>query len=1655
MLYTYNNYFLEKYNYNINKNIFDKIYKYSKNNIYNLFTKFEEKDILISISSYCIYLLYFGLNIENIDDIISFLDQLSINNNENFYAIVNLILPYLDDKESSFNQKNIRSFKDLIEKDFKKKKLYSNYFYDHNQISNMIFSDNNKEYNYLEIETDIKLNENLIDKYYDNLTLLLFEVINSVRYKFYINWINIFPLTIDNYKNTKLYKNSNKINFPLFNIIDKNNLNKNLINNIPNINDLINESNNMAFNYFGLNLEDIYNCFVNDYYLSIKRIKWLIFNNAVNDEIFLNIKILDDMLDLNTIYDEKTYNLLNENEKLNFEKNWNNMKSVIKKNDSFKIYTNEIIVKLFKSIVIYFEFNYNKINNLIKKNYYELIIKENTDDLDQIYDKYVEFDSIKLDKYINSIENVPIQDIYNFLFEEILYLKNTIFNDIVFYQKKLQFKKINLNDKSIEIPPKYYYNFGKNLFEPYSDENKFKNLWSGLSIEQKYIIVHKLNLNEKDQKWYKITKILSDFDKYDNVKLIQEKIYKEIKDNIIDIIFETLIKKGCINKFELHPELVDDKILSTDYKNRIKNRGDNMLKILNPKKIKEYSEGYYYTNNRKYKDIIVNKSNEINNINYVEYISKIGKSGDYWNTFYAVNWVSQIDFYFRFINQRVMLVTGATGQGKSTQVPKLYLYGLKSFLYKNNGKIICTVPRKDPTLENAKSISSSMGIGVEEYSKYYNQNITTLNHTIQYKFEGGSHKKDSNYYLRIVTDGTLLQILKNNILFKNSTKNKKILNTNVYDVVMVDEAHEHNPNMDMILTMMRHTLFYNNDIKLSIISATMEEDEPIFRRYYRFIDDNLTYPINLHNLSCGIDKNLIDRRYHISPPGTTTQYKVEEFYENNSDDTQDENTTYAIERVKKIFQTTNEGDILLFSTTQSEIHKLVEELNKSIPNNCIALPYYGKLDSKYKAISKEGKEEIEKITINRSDILKVFTKEIKYNEAKKVNVKTYNRACIIATNAAEASLTIKSLKYVVDIGFENTVSYNYDKDIDEVKIEKITEASRKQRKGRVGRVSSGTVYHMYPEGSREVIEPQYKITKDEFSQNFINLLSDSNKEIIETNLIKKLTTFKNDFDENQLKKISKIFTSEYVINNQYSIDTFYKKNINFKNINLKQEMYQFLFPSFMDGFSYNQLLDLSGFFYIINPFEKMRDINSGNFIDNNGNLEILNKDYLNKFYKKALITNDLILYNNKVYKTNYNIIKDSIDINIFKYDENFKRGLITLSLLNDNLENIDLLFIFIYNCLKIKNNKINTNNLYEDSELYYYYDIFNKLNERIDFKKFNEKIYQENKEISKKLNTKKIKDINDVLDFCKKNKLSIQKYNSIVKSLLDGNFSEETITEKTSNEDNKLIKEELLKNKDIKDYLKSIKIKNYDEIIILIEKSIKEKIKIKNFKEKNKKKLNEINKMFKFSYINDDFKIIILSFLSSFIDNVYFRDNNVTRNIYTNFKLNLKKIYNLEIIYDLGFYCVNNSSNNNTIEFISNIRIDDLKMINPIISNNVKQNPFIKYDNKVNYNLFLNNMNNTMQGGFFFINKINHSLKLTLDTLKKIIPDYVKQNTDEFNKYDYGYVIKDIQKNIGIYLIKVEKYNIIKIKKIKGTPFIDNFITNKYLSYRFIVVNVN
>ena len=45
--------------------------------------------------------------------------------------------------------------------------------------------------------------------------------------------------------------------------------------------------------------------------------------------------------------------------------------------------------------------------------------------------------------------------------------------------------------------------------------------------------------------------------------------------------------------------------------------------------------------------------------------------------------------------------------------------------------------------------------------------------------------------------------------------------------------------MDMILTLLRNTLLLNNQIKLFIVSATLDMDESIYRKYYNCIDEDL------------------------------------------------------------------------------------------------------------------------------------------------------------------------------------------------------------------------------------------------------------------------------------------------------------------------------------------------------------------------------------------------------------------------------------------------------------------------------------------------------------------------------------------------------------------------------------------------------------------------------------------------------------------------------------------------------------------------------------------------------------------------------------------------------------------------------------------------
>lgn len=73
-----------------------------------------------------------------------------------------------------------------------------------------------------------------------------------------------------------------------------------------------------------------------------------------------------------------------------------------------------------------------------------------------------------------------------------------------------------------------------------------------------------------------------------------------------------------------------------------------------------------------------------------------------------------------------------------------------------------------------------------------------------------------------------------------------------------------------------------------------------------------------------------------------------------------------------------------------------------------------------------------------------------------------SRKVVVATNIAEASITIEGVKFVVDCGFVKIRTYDGSIGLSSLKVVPISQASAIQRAGRAGRTSEGLCYRLYP-----------------------------------------------------------------------------------------------------------------------------------------------------------------------------------------------------------------------------------------------------------------------------------------------------------------------------------------------------------------------------------------------------------------------------------------------------------------------------------------------------------------------------------------------------------------------------------------------------------------
>ena len=643
---------------------------------------------------------------------------------------------------------------------------------------------------------------------------------------------------------------------------------------------------------------------------------------------------------------------------------------------------------------------------------------------------------------------------------------------------------------------------------------------------------------------------------------------------------------------------------------------------------------YNFLNNKRldYQKLVKNKDG--NEYSCIETMRK-----SIWYKGFGGDWICQIQQFHHFIHNRVILVTGATGAGKSTIFPFIMLYAYKIINYNNNAKIICTSPRKKPVIANALRIAGSLGVSI----------IDNGINEIQYYTSTNQQTNDNNYHptLRFVTDGSL-KLIEHYILKikydENDTNN--LTDENFCDMLLVDESHENNTYITFLLTLVKFAVYINNSVSLGIISATMEYDELIYRTYYKSIDDNYKYPLNLFNKENNINRNLLDRRVHLSKPFSNTNFKIEEYAYNKNKS--------KIDILKTILSSSTDGDILIFESGSSDVKKTVLEINNSsfCPNNVIAIPYYSETNDTLKEIVDN---------IDKKDIRNNYKFPKKYNifnynpndleiisEYKPVPEGTYDRFIIVGTNILEASVTIDTLVYAIDTGKHKKNIFDIRTHKSNLQEKYIAIQNRTQRKGRVGRSKPGFFYQTYDMDELEKIG-DYLIC-------FSNIIND----IVKLITVKQNKIFNKKTDPYLINDISKLLLpiqKQYIYNDYKNDNENIDRLFDYKKINIEKIIYPY-----SDGkYDYFQLVDEKGDFYIIHP-------NELDFIrDKNYNIIPPTKNYNNKI-------SDIFEYLQtfKIFNKN-NIITD-VGINILKILDIF----VTQNKENKNTIDINDLFYFIH-----------------------------------------------------------------------------------------------------------------------------------------------------------------------------------------------------------------------------------------------------------------------------------------------------------------------------------------------------------------------------------------
>ncbi|XP_042303020.1 LOW QUALITY PROTEIN: putative ATP-dependent RNA helicase DHX57 [Sceloporus undulatus] len=421
----------------------------------------------------------------------------------------------------------------------------------------------------------------------------------------------------------------------------------------------------------------------------------------------------------------------------------------------------------------------------------------------------------------------------------------------------------------------------------------------------------------------------------------------------------------------------------------------------------------------------------------------------------------------RLLNQhQVLVVSGMTGCGKTTQIPQFILDSSLEGPPSKLANIICTQPRRISAISVAERVAK--------------ERTERVGVTVGYQIRLESVMSPATRLLYCTT-GVLLRRLEGD------------LNLQGFTHIIIDEVHERTEESDFLLLVLKDLMLQRSDLRIILMSATLNAE--LFSQYF-----NTCPVVNIPGRTFPVDQYFLEdaiamTRYvleHGSPymrnakqaPGKQARHlrtaaeEVEEDLRRAGlaqstvtvkDSVPDQQLTVQqlMARYKGIrtsvlkTMATMDLDKVNLELIEALLEWIVSGKHSYPPGAVlIFLPGLAEIKTLYKQLQSNS------LFNNRHSkrcVVYPLHSSLSSEEQQAVFLKppTGVTKIIISTNIAETSITIDDIVYVIDSGKMKEKRYDPSKGMESLEDIFVSKANALQRKGRAGRVASGVCFHLF------------------------------------------------------------------------------------------------------------------------------------------------------------------------------------------------------------------------------------------------------------------------------------------------------------------------------------------------------------------------------------------------------------------------------------------------------------------------------------------------------------------------------------------------------------------------------------------------------------------